>query len=347
MAKVANAYTTYAAKGNREDLSNNIYNIDPFDTPIFNSAGRRNATNRTFDWQTEKLPAVDGDNARQEGFELNRAPSQPTTRQKNVAQISSRDATVSGSQESANAAGRPSEMGAQMALKSKALKRDMEVILCSTQAINYGDDEASPVPRRTRGLIHWLKTNAFVPTYATDPDGAGAIVVGDPVIALPASETAAYPTIAANLRVEFTEAILGAMMEGAYNNGAEVKLMVAGPTLKRTMSTFKGRDSTQVLVGKTEVSMTVDIYVSDFGRVKALPSRWIDPNTVLLLDPSYLKVAYYRTLRSVQIAKIGDAETRMILAEWGVEVSNEAAHAVLVGAKGSPLLTAAGIKLGA
>jgi hypothetical protein len=335
MAKVANAYTTYGAKGNREDLSNNIYNIDPFDTPIFNSAGRRNATNRTFDWQTEKLPAVDGDNARQEGFELNRAPGQPTVRAKNVCQISSRDATVSGSQQSANAAGRPSEMGSQMALKSKALKRDMEVILCSSQPINYGDDSATPVPRRTRGLIHWLKTNAFVPAYMTDPDAGGPLGVGSPVITLPALETDPYPAVPANQRVEFTEDLLGVIMSAAYTNGAEVKLAFMGPTLKRTFSTFKGRDTTQVLVGKTEVSLAVDLYSSDFGRVKALPSRWMDANTVLLIDPAYLRVAYYRTLRSYQIAKIGDAETRMILAEWGVEVGNEAAHAVFVGAKGA------------
>lgn len=333
MAKVANAYTTYQAKANREDLSNRIYNIDPFDTPIFNSAGRRNVTNRTFDWQTEKLPAVDGDNARQEGFELNRAPSQPTTRQKNVCQISSRDATVSGSQESANAAGRPSEMGAQMALKSKALKRDMEVILTSAQALNYGDDEANPTPRRTRGLLHWIRTNAFVPA-----DGTGA-----PIVTLPATETDPYPVVPTANRVEYSEGILGAMMEQAFNNGAEVKLAVMGPSLKRTMSTFKGRDQTSVVVGKTEVVMTVDVYVSDFGRIKVLPSRWIDPSVVLLLDPAYLRVAYYRTLRQIPIAKIGDAETRMILAEWGVEIGNEAAHAAFIGAKPSAAIAAAGI----
>jgi hypothetical protein len=79
----------------------------------------------------------------------------------------------------------------------------------------------------------------------------------------------------------------------------------------------------------------VDVYASDWGRVKSLPSRWIDPNVVLGLDPAYLAMAYYRTLRSVQIAKIGDAETRMILAEWGIEMKNEAAHVALIGAKGN------------
>ena len=73
MAKVANAMTTYQAKGNREDLADRIYNIDPFDTPGVSMIGRRNVKNRTFDWQTENLPAVDLNNAQEEGFELVRS----------------------------------------------------------------------------------------------------------------------------------------------------------------------------------------------------------------------------------------------------------------------------------
>lgn len=332
MAKVRNAYTSYQAQGNREDLSRNIYNIDPFDTPVFNSASRRNVTNRTFDWQTEKLPSPDGDNARQEGFELDRAPGIPTRRLNNVCQISSRDATVSGSQEAADAAGRPSEMGAQMALKGKALKRDMEIILCSAQPINRGDDAATPAARRTRGLIHWLRTNAFLPAKNGAPAGV-----------LPATETDPYPVIAEADKVEFTEGMLQSVMARAYDNGAEPRLIVLPPLLKQTFSTFKGRDSSQVMVGQREVAATVDVYVSDFGRIKALPSRWIDRSTALFLDPAYIAVAYYRTLRQTPIAKIGDAETRLMLAEWGTEMRNEAAHAVIVGLKGSPLVNSTAI----
>ena len=68
MAKVTNAYTTYTATANREDLSNTIYNIDPFDTPFISSIGRRNVSNRIFDWQTESLPNVDTANAQLEGI---------------------------------------------------------------------------------------------------------------------------------------------------------------------------------------------------------------------------------------------------------------------------------------
>src|SRR5262245_702613 len=99
MPKISGSFTTYDAKANREDLSNAIYNIDPFDTPVMSLARRRNVKNRTFDWQTENLPNVDPNNAQIEGFELARANSQPTVRLTNVCQISSRDATVTGSQE--------------------------------------------------------------------------------------------------------------------------------------------------------------------------------------------------------------------------------------------------------
>ena len=110
------AYTTYDAKANREDLSDTIYNIDPFDTPLMTAAGRRNVSNVLFEWQTEELPAVDT-TAREEGFELVRQESQPTVRQSGVCEIHERDATVSGTQEASNPAGKRSEMAHQMALK--------------------------------------------------------------------------------------------------------------------------------------------------------------------------------------------------------------------------------------
>jgi hypothetical protein len=320
MAKVTNAFTTYEAKGNREDLSNFIYNIDPVDTPVVTMAGRRSVTNRTFDWQTEKLPAVDT-TPREEGFVLAPAASTPTVREKNVCQINSRDATVSGTQENADAAGKKSEMAHQMALVSKALKRDVETAFCSTQAIDYGT-AGTPI-RKTRGLLHWLKTNIDKPSTLT----------------LPATETTAYPTIAAGDVREFTEAMLGNLMQLAYDNGAEPTKLVCKPDLKRQVTSFQGRSSSQVLVGKTEVSNVVDVYASDFGRLSVIPSRFCFHQTVYLLDPEYLAMGNYRPFQQTPMAKTGDAEVRMILNEWGVECRNEAAHAAAVGVKAGATIT--------
>lgn len=323
MPKVANAFSTYSAKGNREDLSNAIYNIDPFDTPILSSSRRRNAKQRQFDWQTENLPTVDEDNAQIEGFELARTASQPTVRLTNVTQISKRDATVTGSQESSEAAGKGSEMAHQMALKSKVLKSDIEKIACGRQARNNGDDATA---RRTEAIAHFI-------ARGRDRDNVQGNAVVGVTAGLPLDDDDAFAAVAGGSQVAMTEALVGNAMERAYNNGANPTLLIVPPAIKRTISTFAGRSSSQVLVGKTEVVSTVDIIATDFGRLKVMPSRWIPTDTSLLLDPDYLAIAFFRNFRQYPLAKIGDAETRMILAEWGVEMRNPMAHILFNGVK--------------
>jgi len=304
---VSNSFKTYDAQANREDLSDAIYNIDPYDTPFITMAGRRNVSNVTYDWQVENLKAVDGDNAKVEGFELQRAASQPTVRVSNVAQISSRDATVSGSQEAANPAGKRGEMAHQMAMRSKELKRDMETIVCSTQGRENG---SSTTARKTRALESWLATNAFRGT-----DGANA-----------ADENSAPTDGTAR---NFTEALVKEALQQCYTTGAEPTVLLVGPHNKTVASGFVGREQARQNIDKERVQATVSLYAGDFGTLKTQPSRWIRPRTAFLLDPGYVRIAYYRRFRSTPLAKIGDAETRMILAEYGLQVDNEAAHAVI------------------
>ena len=215
-AKVTQAFATYAATGNREDLSNAIYNIDPFDTPVMSAARRRNVKNRWFDWQTEFLPTVNLSNAQPEGFNLNtfQDAATPTIRQQGVAQISKRDATVSGSQEEADAAGKGSEMAHQMAIISKVLKSDMESIMCSRQARVDETSVNAPLARMTELIPHWLGravdrngVNGLTKTVAT----AGGAVVGVfgavGTSGLPSTNVGAMTAPAAP--VSITEAMVG------------------------------------------------------------------------------------------------------------------------------------------
>jgi Family of unknown function (DUF5309) len=327
MAKVANAFTTYQAVGNREDLSNAIYNIDPFDTPIMSAIRRRNVKNRIFDWQTENLPVVNPNNAQQEGFVLANSPAQPTIRQNNVTQISERDATVSGTQEESDAAGKGSEMAHQMALASKVLKSDMETILCGRQPRNDGND-TGPTARTTEAFSHWLARAKDKTGAANAAIAPGTVVTGVPVLA-----TDAFAAPAVGSQVEITEAMLGDAMQQAYTNGASPTLWIVPPGPKRTISTFVGRSTTQVLVGKTEVVSTIDVIATDFGRIKVAPSRWVPVDVALLIDPDYAAVAFFRAFRQYLMARTGDAETRMIVVEWGLEMRNSLAHVLFNGIK--------------
>jgi hypothetical protein len=324
MPVTTGAFTTYGAKGNREDLSNSIYNIDPFDTPVMSMSRRRNAKNRTFDWQTENLPVVDPNNAQLEGFVNVNSASTPTVRLTNVAQISKRDATVSGSQEAADAAGKGSELGHQMAMASKILKSDMETIMCSRQARDDGD--AVTLPRKTEAIAHWLGR-------AKDKLGAVAGAVVGVVAGLPVLATDAFPAVAGASQLPLTELMIGDAMQKAYTNGASPDNLVVPPAIKRTVSTFEGRTGSQILVGKTEVVATVDIIATDFGRIKVLPSRWVPADVSFILDADFLATAFYRNFKTVPLAKMGDAETRMILCEWGVEMRNPLGHIMLNGVK--------------
>jgi hypothetical protein len=323
MAQISQAFSTYGAQGNREDLSNAIYNIDPFDTPVLSAARRRNVKSRQFDWQTENLPTVDLNNAQIEGFELTRTASQPTIRLSNVTQISKRDATVTGSQEASDAAGKGSEMAHQMALKSKVLKSDIEGIACSRQERNDGDDATA---RKTEAIAH------FIARGRDRNNVQGNAVVGYKV-GLPTTSTGAFAAVAALDQIALTETLLGDAMQQAYANGASPSLWVTPPAIKRTVSTFEGRSSTQVMVGRSEVVATVDLIATDFGRVKVVPSRWLAADLSLLIDPAFVAIGFFRNFRRIPLAKIGDADTNMILAEWGVEMRNPMAHILFNGIK--------------
>lgn len=305
MAKVTNALTTYGVVGNREDLSNIIYNIDPTDTPVMSAIGRRKAKSRTIEWQTEALPAVNLSNKQIEGDTLSRAASTVTVRPTNTCQISWRDATVTGSQEASDAAGKTSEMARQMAIASKALKRDMESILCQNQQQIVGDD-AGPVARGTRALEHWIQTNVST--------GAGYAF------------TTATAALTDGTQRAFTETLLNAALQLAYTNGGEPTLILVGPAQKRVVSSFAGRTGTQVPVALGRIQAATTMYASDFGDLKIVPTRFNRNRTALLLDPEFAKLAFFRNFKQEQIGKIGDADTKMILAEWGAEVGNEKAH---------------------
>jgi hypothetical protein len=343
MAQVPAAFTTYQAVGNREDLSNAIYNIDPFDTPVMSAIRRRNVKNRLFDWQTEFLPTVaptvvpatgamdPAANAQLEGFLLAPHTAQPTVRLNNVTQISERDATVSGSQEESDAAGKGSEMAHQMAMTSKVLKSDIETAACSRQP-RSADTTANytTTPRVTEGIAHWLIRAKGKPN-ATFPTGQPAAAVAPGTsLTVPGTglSTDAFPAPTA---VSLTEQMLGDAMQQAYTNGASPTLWIVPPGPKRTVSTFVGRSTTQVLVGKTEVVSTVDILATDFGRVKCIPSRWVPVDVGLLIDPDYAAIAFFRSFRQYLMARTGDAESRMIVVEWGVEMRNPLAHILFNG----------------
>jgi len=306
MAKVTNAFDTYSATSDREDLSNIIYNISPMQTPFMSSIGKRNINNVVFDWQTEALasPVSTGE---LEGFELSRSAAVATTRVSNVAMISKRDATVSGSQESSDPAGKRSEMAHQLAIMSKALKRDMEEALCQKNGKTTGN---ATTARKTGAFESWVKSNVNNAAGST-PTGGGTAPTDGTQRAL-------------------TETLLKDVLQSCFENGGEPSIAICGPHNKQVISGFTGRSQARQFVDANTVEASVSIYSSDFGELKIVPSNRSRERSLLLVDPEMAKVSFLRDFKTVDIATIGDAVTKMIVVEYGLEVSNEAAHGAVV-----------------
>ena len=310
MAKVTNAFDTYTATSDREQLSNVIYNISPQTTPFMSAIGKNSIKNVVFDWQTEVLPTVDM-TGELEGFRLDGATSASTatSRVSNVAMISSRDATVTGSQQASDPAGKKSEMAHQLAIMAKALKRDMESALCQKGAKATG---AAGVARLTGGFESWITSNV---SRGTGGAGAGA---------------GAAPTDAAagNMRA-LTEPLLKTVLQSCFENGGEPSMAICGPANKQVISGFTGRSSARQMIGANTVEASVSIYASDFGELKIVPSNFSRERSLLLVDPDFAKVSYLRDFKTVDIATVGDAMTKMIVVEYGLEMSNQAAHGIV------------------
>ena len=306
MAKVTNAFDTYTATSDREDLSNIIYNISPMQTPFMSSIGKRSIKNVVFDWQTEDLasPVSTGE---LEGFELSRSAAVATTRVSNVAMISKRDATVSGSQESSDPAGKRSEMAHQLAIMSKALKRDMEEALCQKNGKTTGN---ATTARKTGAFESWMKSNVNNAAGST-PTGGGTAPTDGTQRAL-------------------TETLLKDVLQSCFENGGEPSIAICGPHNKQVISGFTGRSQARQFVDANTVEASVSIYSSDFGELKIVPSNRSRERSLLLVDPEMAKVSYLRDFKTVDIATIGDAVTKMIVVEYGLEVPNEAAHGAVV-----------------
>ena len=305
MAKVTNAFDTYSATSDREQLSDVIYNISPQATPFMSAIGKNSIKNVVFDWQTETLPTASGA-GQLEGFELSRAAATATTRVSNVAQISSRDATVTGSQQASDPAGKKSEMAHQLAIMAKALKRDMEVALCQKGAKTTGN---ATTARVTGGFESWITSNVSRGTNGAGNGGGAAPTDGT--------------------QRALTEALLKTVLQSCFSNGGEPSMAICGPVNKQVISGFTGRSSARQMVDANTVEASVSIYASDFGELKIVPSNFSRERSLLLVDPEYAKVSYLRDFKTVDISTVGDAETKMILAEYGLEMSNEAAHGIV------------------
>jgi len=311
MTLPTSTFATYQAVGNREDLSDVIYRIDPTDTPFMSGADKEKASAVNHEWQTQALAAASSSNAQLEGDDPNTNVTTPTVRLGNLCQISYKVARVSGTQQAVDHAGRDNELTYQEMLKGLELKRDVETILVGTNQAKVTGSTITP--RLTASILSWIKSNTSKGTAGSPADPAAADGTG--------SRTDASSLIA------FTEARLKTVLSSIWTNGGKPGTIMTGAFNKQVFSTFTGRSTAIEEAKSKKIVASVDAYESDFGKLKVIANRFQRPVDVLVLEMDKWAVAYLngRNMISIPLAKTGDSDRSQVLAEYALVARNEKA----------------------
>jgi len=308
MTQVTGTYSTYDANGQREDLSDIIYNISPTDTPFMSGIGKSKATAVLHEWQTDALAAAASDNHQIEGDEIAFAAPTATARINNRTQISRKSVIVSGTLDSVSKAGRNNELAYQISKASKELKRDMETTLCHNQTHHAGSDTAA---RKLSGLPTWIQANTNKAANGANGQSGGA-------------DTPGHARTDGTQRA-FTEAQLKDVVKQCWDNGGDPSMIMLGSFNKQKLSGFTGGSTKMTQADDKRLVAAVDVYESDFGAMTVVPNRFSRSRDCFVLSPDMWSVAFLRDFKLMDLATTGDAEKKAIVVEYTLTSKNEKA----------------------
>lgn len=327
----ANANETYDQSVIREDLQEAYTMISPEETPFISAIRQEEASNTLFEWPVVELASLDYTNREAEGEDSpsTDAPNN-ALRLSNYTQISDKVVKVTQTSQAVDAAANNVQrLAGQVVLKLKELKRDMEGMLTDNIAAAAGSSGSA---RQSAGFVAFLKTNTVFETSGSDPTLSGT--------------TEGYPDAAAGAASEgtgssalLTEANLNEIIEDIWNEGGEPSIIMCnGGNKRRISSAFSGNSTRYKDAVDKKLVASIDFYDSDFGELTVVPNRFMrtinagsndDSYSVFVMDPQYAAVAFLDEVQQKPLAETGHSISRLIWAEYGLQVDNEKAHGII------------------
>ena len=304
MAQPTNTYDSYDMNGIREDLANIIYMISPEDTPFFSKTRKTKATNTLHEWQTDSLRASAA-NAKLEGGTVTASARTPTTRLGNYTQIVNDAATISGTDEGLNKAGRGREMAREVFKLGKELRLDIEKALFANNARASGN---SATAREMAGIPAWLTTNTQSGAGGADPTGDGTDARTD------------------GTQVALTQAMVNTALQSNWQSGGKADVIYAGAVNVDAIAGFTGSNNQRNTIDKREISYAVDVYMTSFGTVEIIPSRESRARDMFVLQSDMWSIPVLRSFKTKDLPAAGDFESKMVLTELTLSCHNEAAN---------------------
>ena len=312
-------FKTSSAIGEREDLANVIYRIDPSEVPFFSNVKKETCSSIFTEWQTQELAAASSTNYVNEGASISTAAATPTVRLGNYCQISVKSFATSGTLDAVDTAGREREHQYQKLLKGIELRRDIEKAITDTDVARSSSD-----PRKSASLTTWM-TNGSV-------GASGAFSSGD------GTDTLTNGTDRA-----LTLALIEDGMQDAWTDGGNPSMMLCSATNRANFSDLSASGN----LVSNDVNMTAakevayvgstSVFLTDFGTVNATPSRYMSNDKLFLLDPEFASLCTLngRNFLEKDMGDTGDNQQTMIITEWALKVQAPKAHALVADLSGS------------
>jgi hypothetical protein len=338
MAVEANMIETYDNTVIREDLQEQYVMLSPEELPFQAAIGTKTTDNTYFEWPVVDLAAPDITNRVAEGEQ---APSTDAgtlaVRLGNYTQISDKKVVTSHTDEAVDSAAEDiNRLAEQVALKMREMKRDVEMMLLQNIAADPGAG-AGATARVTAGFPAFLKTNVVRTAGGANPTLSGT--------------TSGYPNAAATPGTSpaaLTEDNFNTVISACWTSGAQPTMALVEALNKRLISkTFTGSATRYKDAVDKTLSAAIDVYISDFGELDIVPTRFL-PNTdfvppsttgnnipVYVIDPDYVRMVWLDEVKQKPLADTGHARSRLIWAEYGLQVDNEKAHGVIADTTGA------------
>ena len=313
MAVPSNTIQAVGRVGVREDLADKVYELFPDDTPFTSNIGRATASSTYTEWQTDVLSSASATNAAVQGDDTPNTSRANTTRVGTYTQISTKVVSVSTTVEAVNKAGRRSELAREIMKAGREMNTDIELRATG----NYASvAPTASVAGMTAGALAWLTSN--------DNRGVGGADGGFSAGIVAAATNGTQRT--------YTEALLKDVIQKCWTNGGNPKMVIMSPTHKATASTFAGIAQQRHEVGdrgQAKIIAGADVYVSDFGSVQFVPSRFTTGRDAFVVDTDYWDIADLDGLVIEDLAKTGLAKRKLMRREWALRSRNERASGVV------------------
>lgn len=347
----ARTQNTLNTEGVVESVEDIVELISPYETPFYSQIEKGPVNDAIHYWQEDEL-AVPVRTGRVQGWEPQAQTDWQTSTpgmKSNYVQLFTRTARVAGSARAVDLYGRGDELDFQVMKRGRELRRDIEATLLGAQA-------AVPPTAGT-------DSNAVMPHL---PNGTGAVMNGAPLLINTACQSVGATGTwtgqaggdATGVRLvknvngtnrALTEVIFLAAQKLTYDEGGMPTQAIMSAYHASVMANFAYIDPTtgsglnggvriRQLANDTEIVNVVDMYKSPYGTLAVLIDRFVqgavsgdtaNEGVILMVDPDMWKIGTLREMQSMPLAKTGDNDKALVLAECTLIHRNTKAGAAI------------------